>query len=272
MMWTSSLLQDVDLTLLLILAAVALLAGFFDAIAGGGGLITLPVLFVAGIEPLAALATNKLQAASATVSATCTFARRGMLDWHRGWPMALMAFAGGALGALSVSLVSTDLLQAAVPVLLVVVAAWFAFSPRLNDQQLRTPRLSISLFCLLVAPLLGFYDGVFGPGVGSFFMLAFILLLGQGLLRAVGNSKLLNAACNLGALSVFAASGAIIWPLALTMALFAIIGAQLGARCAVYFGPRLIRPLVVIVCCVMALKLLLDASNPLVEWVVLTWP
>lgn len=272
MMWTSSLLQDVDLTLLLILAAIALLAGFFDAIAGGGGLITLPVLFVAGIDPLAALATNKLQAASATVSATCTFARRGMLDWHSGWPMALMAFAGGALGALSVSLVSTDLLQAAVPVLLVVVAAWFAFSPRLNDQQLRTPRLSISLFCLLVAPLLGFYDGVFGPGVGSFFMLAFILLLGQGLLRAVGNSKLLNAACNLGALSVFAASGAIIWPLALTMALFAIIGAQLGARCAVYFGPRLIRPLVVIVCCVMALKLLLDASNPLVEWVVLTWP
>lgn len=271
-MWASPLLPDIDLTLLLILAAVALLAGFFDAIAGGGGLITLPVLFVAGIDPLAALATNKLQAASATVSATCAFARRGMLDWRSGWPMALMAFSGGALGALSVSLVSTDLLQAAVPVLLVVVAAWFAFSPRLNDQQLRTPRLSISLFCLLVAPLLGFYDGVFGPGVGSFFMLAFMLLLGQGLLRAVGNSKLLNAACNLGALSVFAASGTIIWPLALAMALFAIIGAQLGARCAVYFGPRLIRPLVVIVCCVMALKLLLDASNPLVEWVVLTWP
>lgn len=123
-----------------------------------------------------------------------------------------------------------------------------------------------------MAPLLGFYDGVFGPGVGSFLMLAFILLLGQGLLRAVANSKLLNAACNLGALSVFAASGAILWPLALVMALFAVIGALLGARCAVYFGPRLIRPLVVTVCCVMALKLLLDESNPLVEWVVMTWP
>ncbi|MFW3897146.1 TSUP family transporter [Pseudomonas bharatica] len=263
---------EVDLSLLLILATVALLAGFFDAIAGGGGLITLPVLFVAGLDPLAALATNKFQAASATVSATCAFARRGMLDWQRGWPMALMAFAGGALGALSVSLVPRDLLQAGVPVLLVLIAGYFAFSPRLDDSQMRKPRVSFSLFCLLIAPLIGLYDGVFGPGVGSFFMLAFMLLLGQGMLRAVGNSKLLNAACNLGALTVFAASGTILWPLALAMAACAVLGAQLGARCAVYFGPRLIRPLVVCVCGVMALKLLLDAGNPLVEWVADEWP
>ncbi|WP_175653497.1 TSUP family transporter [Pseudomonas sp. Marseille-P9899] len=263
---------EVDLTLLLALSGLALLAGFFDAIAGGGGLITLPMLFLVGIDPLAALATNKFQAASATVSATVAFSRRGMLDWRSGWPMALMAFAGGALGALSVSLVPKDLLQACVPVLLVVVAAWFAFSPRLDDQQMRTPRISISLFCLLIAPLIGFYDGVFGPGVGSFFMLAFMLLLGQGMLRAVGNSKLLNAACNLGALSVFASTGTILWPLALAMAVCAMFGAQLGARCAVYFGPRLIRPLVVFVCCVMAVKLFLDAGNPLVEWVAQQWP
>lgn len=263
---------EVDLSLLLVLGTVALLAGFFDAIAGGGGLITLPVLFIAGLDPLAALATNKFQAASATASATWAFARRGMLDWNSGLPMALMAFVGGALGALSVSLIPHDLLQAGVPVLLVLVAAYFAFSPRLDDQQLRTPRVPLSLFCLLIAPLLGFYDGVFGPGVGSFFMLAFMLLLGQGMLRAVGNSKLLNAACNLGALLVFAASGKLLWPLALVMALCAMLGAQLGARCAVHFGPRLVRPLVVCVCMVMATKLLLDAGNPLVEWVADEWP
>ncbi|MEE1920763.1 TSUP family transporter [Pseudomonas sp. 148P] len=263
---------EVDLSLLLALGAVALLAGFFDAIAGGGGLVTLPVLFVAGLDPLAALATNKFQAASATVSATCAFARRGMLDWHRGLPMAVMAFAGGALGALSVSLLPRDLLQAGVPVLLVLIAAYFAFSPRLDDSRMRKPRVSLSLFCLLIAPLIGFYDGVFGPGVGSFFMVAFMLLLGQGMLHAVANSKLLNAACNLGALLVFAASGTILWPLALVMAVCAMLGAQLGARCAVYFGPRLIRPLVVCVCGAMAMKLLLDAGNPLVEWVALEWP
>ncbi|MFB4391954.1 MULTISPECIES: TSUP family transporter [unclassified Pseudomonas] len=257
--------MEIDITLLLTLASVALMAGFFDAIAGGGGLITLPVLFVAGIDPLAAIATNKFQAASATVSATVAFARKGMIDWKSGLPMAAMAFTGGALGALSVSLVPKEWLQACVPVLLILVAAYFAFSPKPDDHQ-RKAKISTGVFCLTAAPLIGFYDGVFGPGVGSFFMLACVILLGQHLLRALCNSKLLNAACNLGALSVFSLSGAIIWPLALAMAAAAFIGAQLGARCAVRFGPRLIKPLLVCVCCVMALKLLLGAGNPLGEW------
>ncbi len=97
-------------------------------------------------------------------------------------------------------------------------------------------------------------------------MLACVVLLGQHLIQAVCTSKLLNAACNLGALSVFSLSGAIIWPLALAMALAAFLGAQLGARCAVRFGSRLIKPLLVSVCCIMALKLLLDTGNPLGEW------
>ncbi|UVM21395.1 TSUP family transporter [Pseudomonas wadenswilerensis] len=258
-------MMEIDLTLLLTLASVALMAGFFDAIAGGGGLITLPVLFVAGIDPLAAIATNKFQAASATVSATCAFARKGMIDWKSGLPMAAMAFAGGVLGALSVSLVPKSFLQACVPVLLILVAAYFAFSSK-PDEQRRRARISISLFCLAVAPLIGFYDGVFGPGVGSFFMIACVVLLGQPMLHAVCNSKLLNAACNLGALSVFSLSGAIVWPLALAMACAAFIGAQLGARCAVRFGSKLIKPLLVCVCCLMALKLLLSTGNPLGEW------
>lgn len=253
------------LELMLVLATVALLAGFFDAIAGGGGLLTLPVLFIAGVEPLAAIATNKFQAASATVSATAAFARKGMIDWRGGLPMALVAFIGGAVGALSISLIPQGLLQACVPILLVLVAGWFAFAPKLQDKA-RKPRLSRVLFCLSAAPLIGFYDGVFGPGVGSFFMLACVLLLGQQLMAAVCTSKLLNAACNLGALSVFALGGAILWPLALAMASAAIVGAQLGARCAVRFGPGLIRPMLVIVCCAMAVKLLTTAGNPLGEW------
>ncbi|MDN7141499.1 TSUP family transporter [Pseudomonas sp. JQ170] len=257
--------MELDLTQLLTLTCVALAAGFFDAIAGGGGLITLPVLFVAGIDPLAAIATNKFQAASATVSATVAFARKGMIEWKSGLPMAALSCAGGALGALSVSLVPKGFLQACVPVLLVLVAAYFAFSPK-PDEHPRKAKISISVFCLAVAPVIGFYDGVFGPGVGSFFMVACVILLGQPLLQAVCNSKLLNAACNLGALAVFSLSGAIVWPLALAMAGAAFVGAQLGARCAVHFGPRLIKPLLVCVCCFMALKLLLSAGNPLGEW------
>ncbi|MFF7710378.1 TSUP family transporter [Pseudomonas sp. NPDC007930] len=247
------------------MAGIALAAGFFDAIAGGGGLITLPALLLAGIDPVAALATNKFQAASATVSATAAFARKGMIEWRRGLPMAAMAFLGGAAGALSVNLVPRTLLEALAPALLIAVALYFALSPTLNNQE-RRARLGAAAFCLTLAPLIGFYDGVFGPGVGSFFMVAFVLVMGQGILRAVCNSKLLNAACNLGALCVFALAGNILWPLALAMGAAALLGAQLGARCAVRFGSRLIKPLLIGVCCVMAAKLLMAPQGPWAGW------
>ncbi len=248
--------MEIELSLILIMAGVALLAGFFDAIAGGGGLITLPALLLGGIDPLVAIATNKFQAASATVSATAAFARKGMIEWRSGLPMAAMAFVGGALGALSVNLIPRAVLEALVPVLLIGVAIYFALSPKLSNDE-RRAKLPAVVFCLTLAPLIGFYDGVFGPGVGSFFMVAFVLVMGQGILRAVCNSKLLNASCNLGSLAVFAMMGNILLPLALAMAVGAFVGAQLGARCAVRFGPRLIKPLLIGVCCLMAGKLLL---------------
>ncbi|MGI4841560.1 MAG: TSUP family transporter [Janthinobacterium lividum] len=248
--------MEIELSLILIMAGVALLAGFFDAIAGGGGLITLPALLLGGIDPLVAIATNKFQAASATVSATAAFARKGMIEWRSGLPMAAMAFIGGAMGALSVNLIPRAVLEALVPVLLIGVAIYFALSPKLSNDE-RRAKLPAVVFCLTLAPLIGFYDGVFGPGVGSFFMVAFVLVMGQGILRAVCNSKLLNASCNLGSLAVFAMMGNILLPLALAMAVGAFVGAQLGARCAVRFGPRLIKPLLIGVCCLMAGKLLL---------------
>lgn len=257
-------LIEVDVSILLVLAAVAFLAGFFDAIAGGGGLITLPALFMAGMDPVAAIATNKFQAASATLSATVAFARRGLIEWRAAAPMALMSFVGGATGALSISYLSKEALQFMVPILLVMVAAYFALAPKLDDAQ-RKARISLLTFTLLVAPLIGFYDGVFGPGVGSFFMVAFTFLMGHGMLRAVSHSKLLNASCNLGALAVFSVMGTIVWPIALAMAGAAFIGAQLGARCAVRFGGHLIKPLLVTACVIMAIKLVLTEGNPLAE-------
>jgi len=257
--------MEIEFSLLLTLAIVALFAGFFDAIAGGGGLLTLPALFIAGVDPLAAMATNKFQASSATVSAVWVFARKRMIQWRTGWPMASLSFAGGVAGALSISMLDRAVLESTVPILLIAVATYFAFSPKLGDRD-RRQRMSCLGFTLVVAPVIGFYDGIFGPGTGSFFMVAFTLLLGQHLMQAICNSKLLNASCNLGALSVFAFGGAIIWPLALAMALCAIVGAQLGARCALYFGPRLVKPLLITVCCLMALKLLLSDGHPVGEW------
>lgn len=163
-----------DLYIILALGLVAMIAGFIDAIAGGGGLITLPALLLAGIPPVSAIATNKLQAAAATFSATVSFARKGLIDWKKSLPIAAASFAGGVVGALSVSLVSKDILLAVVPVLLIFVALYFVFSPKLDGSKEGKARMSFFLFGLTVAPLLGFYDGVFGPGVGSFFLIAFI--------------------------------------------------------------------------------------------------
>lgn len=246
-----------------ILAAVAFFAGFFDAIAGGGGLITLPALFLAGVEPISAIATNKFQAASASVSATIAFARKGMIEWRRGRFLILFGLLGGAGGALLVSSINKQWLEACVPILLIFVAIYFVFSPKLVDNKERRKRVSVLVFSFTVTPILSFYDGIFGPGVGSFFMVGFVLLCGLGMMQAISFTKLANASCNLGSLSIFVTKGIIIWPLAIAMALASFVGAQLGARAAVSVGPRLIRPMLIVVCCALAIKLLSAESNPL---------
>ncbi|MEJ7687794.1 MAG: TSUP family transporter [Variovorax sp.] len=251
-----------DWEVICLLAVVAFGAGFFDAIAGGGGLITLPSLILAGIEPISAIATNKFQAASATVSATVEFSRRGLIEWQKCKFLMFFGALGGAGGALLVSTINKRWLEAFVPLMLIVVALYFAFAPRFSQEKGRE-RISIFLFSFIVAPILGFYDGVFGPGVGSFFMIGFVFLCGLGMMRAMSFTKLANASCNLGSLSIFITKGVIIWPLALAMAAAAFAGAQLGARCAVRVGPRLVKPMLVVVCTALAVKLLSAPSNPL---------
>lgn len=245
-----------------VLAAVAFCAGFFDAIAGGGGLITLPALFLSGVEPLSAIATNKFQAAAATISATVAFARKGMIEWREGRFLILCGVLGGLSGALLVSSVNKRWLEAFVPVMLIFVALYFSFSSRLLNEA-RSQRVSILAFSFIIAPVLGFYDGIFGPGVGSFFMVCFVLLCGLGMMRAMSFTKLANASCNLGSLAIFITKGVIFWPLAIAMALASFAGAQIGARAAVRVGPRLVRPMLIVVCCALAIKLLSIESNPL---------
>lgn len=251
-----------DVATITSLALIAFLAGFFDAIAGGGGLITLPALIVAGINPVNAIATNKVQAASATISATVAFARKGMIDWRASKKLVIFSIVGGMIGATLVSTINKGWLQAAVPVLLILVAFYFLFSPSLKNQN-NSPKVALRTFAITLAPALGAYDGFFGPGVGSFFLIGFVALCGFEIMRAMSFTKLANAACNLGSLSVFVLSGLIIWPVALSMAIASFLGAQLGARAAVRVGARLVKPMIVLVCFALAFKLLSDKTNPL---------
>lgn len=241
------------LAVLLILAAF--LAGFVDSIAGGGGLISVPALLLAGASPLEALATNKLQGTFGAATATATYARAGHVRLRDQVGMAVISAIGGAAGALVAHLMPVAFLRIVMPVILVAVALFFAFKPGLSDND-RVERIRPGIFAVTAVPLIAAYDGFFGPGTGSFFMLAFVMLAGFGVLKATAHTKLLNFASNIGSLAVFIPSGAMWWAVGLAMAAAQVAGASLGARLAMRVGARLIKPLLVVTSTGMAGRLL----------------
>ncbi|CAH0341027.1 TSUP family transporter [Rhizobium sp. CECT 9324] len=258
-------MSDLAFNLLLLLFVAAFIAGFVDSIAGGGGLITIPAMLIVGIPPLQTLGTNKLQSMFGAASATIAYARKGHVDLKKQLPMAVMAVAGGAIGALIATIVPGSVLRALMPFLLVAIALYFALKPNLSDDD-RHQRITPFLFGMTFVPLIGLYDGVFGPGTGSFFMLAFVSLAGFGVLKATAHTKLLNLGSNVGAFIVFMVGGVVLWKIGLMMGLGQFLGAQVGSRFAMKSGAKLIKPLLIVTCVALAIKLLLDPTNPIRLW------
>jgi uncharacterized protein len=242
--------------LLLILAAFC--AGFVDSIAGGGGLIAVPALLLAGASPVEALATNKLQGTFGAGTAMVTYARAGHVRPLDQLGMAAVSAVAGAGGAMVAHLIPADLLRLIMPAVLIGVALFFAFKPGLTDES-RIARMRPAVFTATAVPLIAAYDGFFGPGTGSFFMMGFVLLAGYGILKATAHTKMLNFASNIGSLVVFVPSGAMWWVTGFAMAAAQIAGASLGARLAVRIGAGLIRPLLVVISSAMAARLLWQA-------------
>lgn len=247
-----------ELWQLVALAGVGALAGFVDAVAGGGGMIALPALLSFGVPPVAALATNKMQSVIGTGIAAMTYWRRGFVSLGRMVPPIAATFAGSFIGAFTVKSIDTGFLQYAVPVALIAIAAYFLFAPKLSDED-RTTRLDFKLFVPLFGFLIGFYDGIFGPGTGSFFTAAFVLLFGLGVTRASAHTKVLNFTSNLAALALFIPSGDVLWPAALCMAAGQVFGGYIGALTGIRFGVRLIRPFIVVVSIILAVRLIFFA-------------
>ena len=246
--------MDLSFETVAALAATAFLAGIVDAIAGGGGLITIPAMALAGLDPIVALATNKLQGTFGTASATWSFARGGHIDLRRMWAAALLGGAGSVAGVLALARLPHDFIGRLLPFALIAVALYFWLSPRAGDVDGRA-RLSETAFTFGVVPLIGAYDGVFGPGAGSFFMMGFVALRGMGMVRATAHTKLCNFASNIAALAIWAASGQIMWSLGLAMGVAQIAGSRIGAAMAMNNGTRLVRPLLVAICLALALRL-----------------
>ena len=229
-----------------VLTATGLAAGFVDSIAGGGGLITVPVLLNLGLPPPVALGTNKLQATFGSGSATYGYGRAGLIAWSQCSAGVVFSLAGAVLGTLTVQRLDPGLLRRLIPWLLVAVAIYALVQPRFGEAG-SPPRLGRVLFFLLVGSALGFYDGFFGPGTGSFWAVAFVVGLGFNLTRATAHTKLMNFASNVGSLAVFLLGGQVVWTYGLAMGLGQCVGARLGARVVVRRGARFIRPIFIAV-------------------------
>ena len=238
-----------------LLFAAAFVAGTVDAIAGGGGLITLPVMLGIGLPPPIALATNKLQGAFGSGSAMWSFARRGAVDLREcGFGFALTAL-GALAGAYTVRVLDPQFLGTIIPWLLAAIVVHMIFRPQLGETS-RHHRMERPAFYTLFGLGLGFYDGFFGPGAGSFWIIAFITLLGLDLIRATAHAKVMNFASNLAALALFATAGKVLWLLGLVMGAGQFFGARFGSHLALTRGARFIRPIFLGMASLMALKLI----------------
>jgi uncharacterized membrane protein YfcA len=236
------------------MTAVAVVSGFVDSIAGGGGLIMMPALFFAGASPLQALGTNKLQSMFGTGAALRNYWRSGLVEWRPNRLTVALVFAGAVAGTLVVQSIQTTLLNLIIPVLLVGSALYVLLSPRMSDEDAEHRVTSQGYAPLGTA--IGFYDGFFGPGTGTFFSTSLVALRGYGLTKATALTKLFNFTSNIASVLLFALGGHMLWLLGLCMAVGAMIGGWLGSHSALRFGARLIRPLLVLMSLTLTAKLL----------------
>lgn len=233
--------MEITLALLLILFCVAILAGWIDTLAGGGGLIVLPVLLFVGVPPLAALATNKSQGCVGTFTATFSLYRQGYLRDKKLAKLVAFAAIGAALGTFIIQRVNTDWLGWLIPVLLILVAGYFAFGNLTPNAKKR--RIGDSSVAIV-----GFYDGAVGPGTGSFFAATGVAWRAKTLVQATIEAKLFNFTTNIVSLVLFAAGGQVVWSIGLTMMAGQAIGAWFASGNIVTLGSKLIRPLVIVMC------------------------
>lgn len=247
--------MDFSLTLevILMLTTVAAVAGFIDAIAGGGGLLTIPAMLLANIPPVLTLGTNKLQAASGALTASITMIKKGVVSPSKMKLAIAGAFIGSVLGTIAVQMSPPDMLEKLIPFLIAAIGIYTLFAPSLGEVEAE-PRVSESTWQRVVAPLIGFYDGYVGPGTGMFFALGNVALRGRQIIAATGAAKVLNLSTNIASLIFFIIGGNVLWKVGLAMMVGQTIGAYAGSHMVVKGGSKIIRPVIVLVCLAMVTK------------------
>ncbi|WP_181714689.1 sulfite exporter TauE/SafE family protein [Vibrio tarriae] len=254
-------MEWIEPTTIMVLALVAFIAGFIDAVAGGGGMLTVPALLSLGLPPHLALGTNKLAATFASSTAAWTYYRQKLFDpacWKRAFIATLI---GAILGTLAVDAISTDWLRKVLPLIILAAALYTVLHRPHQTEQSVTPEPCPKLHRkqILQGIGLGFYDGLAGPGTGAFWTVSSMALYRFNILLASGLAKAMNLTSNFTSLVTFALLGHIDWLLGLTMGVCLMVGAYVGAHSAIRFGAPFIRPLFILVVTILAGKLAYDA-------------
>jgi len=249
-----------DFTTILLLGGAALLAGFIDAIAGGGGMLVMPALLSTGMSPHLVIGTNKLIGTFGTFSASLTFIRKGLFKPALWWAMSFGTLVGAFIGAMLIVLMSAGVLKKLLPLAILLAAAYLAWPRRVSLTAIRLePETIIPVqrsVKLLTGGLIGFYDGFIGPGTGAFWMAAAMKLFGLDLVTAAGLARFMNFISNLTALLTFMILGNINYVVGLSMGGLLMLGAFAGAHSAIRYGAPFIRPVFLIVVLLMAGRLL----------------
>ena len=238
------------------LAFAAFFAGTVDAIAGGGGLITVPALLAAGLPPQLALGTNKGSSVWGSGSASVSFWRAGRIDRKQAAFAFPLGFVGSLIGANLVLGISKDALRPVVIAMLIVAAIVLVVKKPTGNGEDDTPRHRH--LAAILALVIGAYDGFFGPGTGTFLIVGFVSLCGRSMLNATADAKVVNFASNLAAVAIFAWRGTIIWQVALPMAAGQLVGGVVGTRLAIKGGARIVRVMVLVVSGCLIAKLIYD--------------
>ncbi|WP_134687114.1 TSUP family transporter [Brevibacillus migulae] len=239
---------ELDLSTILFLALFGFVAAFIDSCVGGGGLISLPALLGLGIDPYYALGTNKLAGTMSSATSSTTFISMGKYDKKLMLILFPVSFIGALLGTKTVLLVPAEIIR---PLVIVMMVLIFFYTLKNKNFGKDTKLKGLTKFTLgwgvPLTFIIGFYDGFFGPGTGSFFVFMMVLLFGYDFVIGAGNGRILNLASNLASLGVFIWEGKVLFVVGLTMGVAMLFGATLGARMAVKTGVRYVRPLFLIV-------------------------
>lgn len=238
-----------------LLVGIAFCAGLISAIAGSGGLLTLPALLWCGLPPMTALATNKVQSALGTLTSTFNFFRNGHLNVRSMLPSVTMGIVGSIVGTFTVQAINGAILTKLMPLLLLAISLYFLFSRKVTVSD-QPPLITSGWFAATAGLSMGIYGGFFGPGMGSIMPFLLVWLLGHNLIKATAETKLMILAINGTSAIIFAFSGYVLWSLALSMAVAQMLGAQLGSSLVMTRGTALVQPFITIVTLIVALKLL----------------